>query len=90
MAFYVQSPDEKLVYQFAWLNVLPTGAAIVTSVWGISPTGPTLEDDGVVSYTTFVTLSGLTLGERYQLSNTITLDNGEVYEDSSFMYTENK
>jgi len=90
MSFYVQSPNEDLLYQFAWSNTIPANTAIVTSTWSVSPTGPTLSGAGVVSFTTYVNVSGLTLGQRYRLINTIELDNGETYEASSYIYAENK
>ncbi len=88
--FYVQSPNEQLLYEFAWVNTIPASTSISASDWTIAPSGPTLSGDGIVSFTTYIQLSNVVVGNRYTLTNKITLSNGEVYEVSAFIYAEKK
>ncbi len=90
MSFYVQTPAEELLYEFAWSNTIPASTSISGSTWSVSPTGPTLSGAGIVSFTTYTKVEGLTLGTRYTLTNTIVLSNEEVYQTSAFIYAENK
>ncbi len=76
--FQLQGPDEKLDWHQDWSTWIESGDAIDESTWAISPEGPTLSGaviDGDIT-TTFV--ENLLLGMSYQLTNTITTDEGRI------------
>lgn len=86
--FYVQGPTETIEYQILWSEVLPENTTISTSEW--SGDGVVLTNEALEGDFTAVVVSGGTSGKRYTLKNSITLDNNEVYDDSIFIYFEEK
>jgi hypothetical protein len=94
-----KDPDSSDIYQFDWDDVLPTGSTISSSVFVfalVRYTGVTLEDAAALAAltqssatvhvdgrATQVLLAGGTLGAEYQVTNRVTLDDGQI-EDGSF------
>lgn len=83
--FYVQSAFEDMNYEMLWSSVVPSATTITDSDWAISPSGPTVSAGTIDSLTTIVNVEGVTNGEDYTLTNSITLSNGEKYESSIFI-----
>lgn len=83
--FYVQSAFEDMNYEMLWSSVVPSATTITDSVWAISPSGPTVSAGTIDALTTIVNVEGLTNGEDYTLTNSITLSNDEKYESSIFI-----
>ena len=77
MAGYVKGPNDIIEYGFDW-DVWLDGASINNSAWvvdlGITIDGNHLTSDNKAK----VALSGGTLGSKYCVTNTITLDTGEI------------
>lgn len=70
-----KEPQEILTFSVNWLDWL--GAlTISSSSWSV-PAGITNDADTSNANTTFITLSGGTWGETYELTNTIVASNGE-------------
>lgn len=86
--FYVQGLDEIVEYQVFWGDVLPENTTISTSTW--SGDGVILSNKALDGDFTAATVSGGKVGKRYSIKNLITLNNNEVYEDSIFIYFEEK
>lgn len=86
--FYVQDVGEKVEYQINWTEGVPDGTTIVSSTWVTTPmTASGLNIDGLF---TVVSLTGGENKKLYQIENTITLSDGEVYKDSFYIFTEDK
>lgn len=86
--FYVQGPTETVEYQILWSEVLPENTTISASEW--SGDGVVLTNEALDGSFTAVFVSGGLVGKMYTLKNSITLDNNEVYDDSIFIYFEEK
>lgn len=86
--FYVQGPTETIEYQILWSEVIPENTTISTSEW--SGDGVVLTNEALDGSFTAVFVSGGLVGKMYTLKNSITLDNNEVYDDSIFIYFEEK
>ena len=89
MDYHVQGPDEVLLYEFAWSNTLPAGATIAVSTWE-APAPLVVTDKSIVVDSTQARITGCVVGNRYTVTNTVTLSNGEVYEQSAFIWCEVK
>lgn len=84
-SWQLQSPDEVRAYEFTW-DELETGEDIEASDWTISPdlgpdTGASLEGfvidtDGLK---TQAVVSGLSVGQSYQLKNVIRTNQDNVF-----------
>jgi hypothetical protein len=74
MGYYLQDPDEKLDWQHDWDSWLASGDSIDTRTWTIAPTGPTLTN----ATSAAVTVEGMTLGQTYHLTETVTTANGLI------------
>lgn len=73
---HTKEPQEILPFSIDWSDWL--GAlTIVTSSWSV-PAGITNDNDTNNTTTAFITLSGGTWGETYELSNTIVASDGET------------
>lgn len=81
MAYLLHDPSEDLNYSFNWATRLGA-ATISTSIWAISPTGPTIDTTSNTSTVTTAFVSGLTRGEVYRLINTVTTSTGTTERDS--------
>jgi hypothetical protein len=75
-------PDDKLDFNFDWSAWMAASDTISTSVWAVTPSGPTLTGDGETATTTQIYLSVAAWGETYTLTNTITTANGTIAERS--------
>lgn len=81
-------PDALLVYEMDWTSWLEGTAIVQTSAWSISPTGPTLDNESIVtgSKKTRVRISAATAGEIYTVTNRVTTDeNPAQTDDRSFV-----
>lgn len=77
----IQSPDEKLDWHQDWTGWMESGDEISASSWEITPAdGVTLSGEDFEASTDFTTVfvEGLTLGQSYQLKNTITTTDGRT------------
>lgn len=85
-AMRLQDPDEALVHTFTWDDWLAEGDAIATSSWDISPEGPTLTElsPPFVGEVSQIKISGLTLGQIYQVTNTVTTSESDEEGVKSF------
>ncbi|HEY1750328.1 MAG TPA: hypothetical protein VGG29_03640 [Caulobacteraceae bacterium] len=75
----LQDPDDTLDHSLDWSSWLLDPDLIATSSWSISPAGPTVDADGLVSSQaslTTTTVSGLQLGQVYLLTNRIVTEAG--------------
>jgi len=76
----LQSPNETLDWHQDWSDFIGAGDGVASSVWSISPEGPTMSgeafDNSIQTSTVF--LSGLTGGVTYQLRNHITTNFGRT------------
>lgn len=95
----IKDPDSTEIYQFSWDDVLPVGSSISVSAFLIALvryTGATVEDAAalasltqsatvihVAGRMTQVTMAGSTLGAEYQVTNRVTLNDGQI-KDGSF------
>ena len=75
---FLHDPDAKLDYSVDWTLWLPTGDAVDTSTWAVSPEGPTLTSstidiDGKI---TTIWFEGGTAGSKYVLTNHIITTEG--------------
>ncbi len=73
--FHLQSPDEILDYSQVWSEWVEVGDELSGSTWTITPSdGVTLVDFGFAAgeSSTSVSVSNLTPGVSYQLTNTVT------------------
>lgn len=72
----IQKASEDKAYTKDWSSDLDSTSSpaetINTSSWSINPTGPTVSDDSDTNTTATAYLTGLTAGEVYLLTNTIT------------------
>ena len=87
--FYVQAPTEVLEYQISWQNLLSIGETITTSTW-TAPAGLTISGQSINGSTTICKVAGGTVGNRYQVTNTIVTSNGETQVTSIFILSEVK
>ena len=70
---YAKDPSEIIDYTFDWDDThLEAGETISTSVWAVSPSGPTLSGDANTTTTATTFISGGTAGNVYMLTNTVT------------------
>jgi hypothetical protein len=74
MSVLLQDPDERLDYQFDWDSWLADGDSIASRQWTITPTGPTLTN----ATSAAVTVSGMTGGITYHLTEKVTTANGII------------
>jgi hypothetical protein len=83
----LQSPDEVIDWQQDWTDWLEEGDSIETSTWSITPgdvtaasDAPLLADDSVDTsgFVATVFVSGLGLGQSYQLQNTVVTTAGRT------------
>ena len=78
-----KDPDETRLFKMDWSSHIGTGT-IANSSWSLTA-GVTLVANGIVSgnTTTYITVSGGTVGHTYILTNTVHLSsNGEVLQRS--------
>lgn len=77
-----KDPDETVDYEVLWGPQIGDNA-IVSSAWPEFPAGLTKVSDSVPDATTTrVRLSGGTLDATYELVNRVTLDDGQVYDQT--------
>lgn len=79
----VKDPQENLDYSLTWEKELSRlNDTIFGSVWRIEDGDGVLVmgSDGINGYITYIWLSAGTPGETYKLVNTITTDEGRIYE----------
>jgi hypothetical protein len=74
MATFVKTV-KPLDYQIDYAAWLPTGDPIATSTWSV-PAGITKDSDSFTDDDTTIILSGGTVGQTYEIENTITTTNG--------------
>lgn len=74
-----KDPEETLDYKCNWRALVPAGDKIISSVWS-SPAGITKGVNTYTDYTTTLWLSGGTVDQTYQFTNTITTQAGRVLE----------
>lgn len=86
--FFVQDSGEIIEYQMSWAGVLPEGVSISASDW--NGTGLTISDEALEGDFTAASVTDGVKGKRYELENTVTLSNGEVYKDTIFISFEDK
>jgi len=77
IAWQIQATTDDLDYTFDYGQApwLPAGDAILSSVWTVSPAGPTLHNAGNDQRTATTWITGGTVGTTYTVSNTITTMN---------------
>lgn len=82
--FRLQTPGEDITYSIDWTSWLPSGENVASETWAISPSaGVSLVDLGQSQNVSSVRVSGLTDGEIYVLTCTMTSDGGpEIAERS--------
>ena len=68
MSFILQDPDESLTHSVDWVDWLPTGDAVASASWAITPTGPTVTDLGESGTIVSADVSGCTRGVIYRLT----------------------
>lgn len=78
---YYPGPNDALIYEIDWSNFLSAGETISTSVWSPA-TGITSASTSNTTTSSFATLSGGTIGQRYRVGCTITTNLGETKEAS--------
>lgn len=82
MSFILQDPDEALVHSIDWTDWIGSDT-IASTASAVTPTGPTLVDLGSSGAISSAKLSGLTYGEKYDLTLQITTTTGaEIGERS--------
>lgn len=67
--------DKPLDYTIDYASWLATGETITASSWA-APAGVTVDSESFTDDDTTVVLSGGTVGERYEIENTITTSTG--------------
>lgn len=68
-------------YSLDWTDYLDT-LTISSSSWAISPSGPTINGSATASPITTIRVTGGTLGQIYQLTNTVTFSDGSTDDRS--------
>lgn len=81
MSIEIQDPSETLDHAMDW-SVWLNGDTISASAWSISPAGPVLVDLGVAAGVATVTLSGVSFGLIYSLTNQVTTGAGRTAQRS--------
>lgn len=84
-----QDPDEVLDYAKDWTADL-SGDSISTSAWSISPSGPTLSNQGGTGAVKQVTVSNISGARMYTLRNIITTGAGRTYQTEWFIWGESR
>lgn len=85
---YTKDPDSTLDYQIDWATWLD-GDTITTSSWA-ADSGLTIDSDTNTVTTATVWLSGGTLGQRYEVTNTIVTTAGRTDERSFIVRIEER
>lgn len=86
--FFVQDTGEIVEYQIDWTPALPEGTSISSSVWG--GVGLTTSNNALEGNFTAIFVTNGVNGKKYELENSVTLSNGEVYKDTIFIFFEDK
>ena len=82
MAFVLQAPGTTRTHTVEWSTWLPTGDAISSGSWAITPTGPTVADLGESGTEISADVSDLTYGVVYRLTCAMVSDGGETEDQS--------
>lgn len=85
MSLFIKDPDSRVVYVMDWGAVHLGTHIIAASEWAIDPQhdgGLAVVDHGHDSRTTTMTLEGGRAGRVYDVTNRVTLSNGEIDERS--------
>lgn len=89
-AFYLIDPSTKVDYSIDWSDWLTAGDTVSTSVWEISPLGPTLSGSSMTSTSTATFIEGCVLGSVYRLTNRISTAQGRTDERSFVLRCEER
>lgn len=81
LGLVLHDPDSTSPYREDWTDYLG-GAAISTSTWSISPTGPTISAESFTGPITTCNLAGVVEGRIYLLTNRMTPVGGQPEERS--------
>ena len=76
MSCYLKDPQSRIAFPMVWPADFAGGAAIVDSVWTVTPAGLTVEQAGVEDLTAMATIAGGRAGEVYRVTNRVTLSDG--------------
>ena len=76
MSFYLKDPQSRVAFPMAWAPEFAGAAAIVGSVWTVTPAGLTVEEAGVEDLTATAMIAGGRAGEVYRVTNCVTLSDG--------------
>ncbi len=80
MPFKLMDPSDSLAWSHDWASFLADGDSVASQLWTIDPdSSPTLLTTPTQA---IVTVSGLSAGTVYRLSEKMTTGNGEVGERS--------
>lgn len=74
-----KTPDETRDITLNWQDELPAGVTIAASEFTTDP-GLTITDTTALSPRTCVRVTGGAKNQRYKTVNTVTLDDGEIYQ----------
>jgi hypothetical protein len=77
-----KDPDEIRDYGVDWTPQLLSGVTITTSVWSVASGTVVIQAQSHTETNTTVRLTGGKLGEICNLLNTVTLSDGESYEQT--------
>ena len=89
-AFYLIDPATKVDYGIDWTDWLTAGDTITTSVWEISPAGPTLSAGSMTSTSTAIFIEGCAVGKIYRLTNRISTVQARTDERSIVLRCEER
>jgi len=94
MPYRLTDPDETLDYACDWATFLADagspGDSVQTSIWSITPAGPTLANAATAGTVATVFVSGAQIGQVYRLTNQVTTALGRVAERSWTLRCENR
>lgn len=78
---FIKDPDSSLDWTIDWTNWLGSGRTVASSDWtvpsGLTEVSASIDSAGLM---TTIVLSGGTAGTTYEVTNTVTLDNGYIAE----------
>lgn len=85
MTLAIKDPDARVDYMMDWSADCPDGQTVTASSWSAAPAEPqglTIHGQSHDLLRTAVTISGGRAGQLYQLSNRVTLSDGQIDEQT--------
>ena len=86
----VQDPSDVRIWAFDWSEFLDERSTTISSSSWVVPSGLTEVSDSHTTTTATVKVSGGTHGQKYLVTNTVVLANGETVEKSFTLWVRNQ